>query len=188
MTRIGRWALAVLLVAAVPACHADRDFIAPVDTAAFSAAGGALHPDTAVVARFLPASAPGNGKGAQVAGAMIGPEGGSVRLGDFEIVVPPGAVSSRTRFAIRVPPEPALRKHAYAVFSPHNTEFAVPVLLRLPFANTDAEDGAKALWWDPAAAWVELPTALLPDGRIETPVSHFSMYGTQRSGITLAGG
>ena len=66
--------------------------------------------------------------------------------------------------------------------------FNVPVLLRLPHAGTDAEAGAPALWWN-GSAWEALITTPLNDGRVETSVDHFSVYGVSRvRGFTLPGG
>jgi hypothetical protein len=187
MRSILRVTLALALVV-LAACEAERRFTAPVDSPAFGVGAGrtASNPDMAGIARFLAGAPPGVGRGAQVAVAVIGPRGGSVRLGDYEIVVPPGAVTAPIRFSIRLPPDAAARRHAFAVFSPHGRTFHVPVLLRLPHANTDAVPGSPAVWWS-GNEWVELETEHLDDGRIETPVSHFSTYGSWR-GITLAGG
>lgn len=126
-------------------------------------------------------------RGATIVNESIGPEGGSVRLGDFEIVVPAGAVDSNTNFQIRLPPE-SHRDRVWAEFRPHNRSFNVPVLLRLPHAGTDAEAGAPALWWN-GSAWEALITTPLNDGRVETSVDHFSVYGVSRvRGFTLPGG
>ena len=122
--------------------------------------------------------------------AWIGPQGGSVRLLDFEIIVPPGAVSKTTKFEIRLPVDPKAAEHALAEFTPHNTPFAQPVTIRLPYRGTSAEDlTSSVLWWN-GAAWERYPTTLLPDGRLETTTTHFSTYGTEEPsrGITPLGG
>jgi hypothetical protein len=121
--------------------------------------------------------------------AWIGAEGGTLRLLDFEIVVPPGAVSTRTRFSIRLPVDPHARAHAMAEFLPHNVTFAVPVTLRLPYAGTTAENSdARVLWWS-GSAWVPFATELV-DGRLQSTTTHFSTYGTEATsrGITPLGG
>jgi hypothetical protein len=118
-----------------------------------------------------------------------GPEGGSLRILDFEVVVPAGAVSSRTRFGIRLPVDPHQADRAMAEFTPHNVTFAKPVTLRLPYRGTTAEDAAsRILWWN-GSAWVPFTTEL-KDGRLETTTTHFSTYGTEepRRGITPLGG
>ena len=138
------------------------------------------------VARY---TAGGPGNAAQLAAVWIGPEGGTIRLNDFEVVVPPGAVDRDMRFVIRILPEPARDAHAWASFSPHNHRFNVPVTLRVPFRATESAGSTDAhvLWWNDTT-WVELPTTQTEDGRLETQTDHFSMYATQRRGITMVGG
>lgn len=142
--------------------------------------------DVCAIARYLP-NAPSPGR--QMVSAFIDENGGSLRLGDFEIIVPAGAVDRPTRFAIMLPP-PGHGDRAYAEFRPHNQQFAVPVTIRLPHAITDAEPGAPVTWWSQnGKTWVDQPTTTTTDGRIETQVDHFSFYGTRAlTGITIAGG
>lgn len=142
--------------------------------------------DLCAIAHYLP-DAPSPGR--QMVSAFIDESGGTLRLGDFEIVVPAGAVDRSTRFAILLPP-PGQGDRAFAEFLPHNQEFAVPVTIRLPYAITDAQPGAPITWWSQSGkAWVDQPSAATADGRIEAQVDHFSFYGTRsRSGITIAGG
>ena len=143
-------------------------------------------PDLSAVARYTSAS-PANG--AEIAAAWIGPEGGSVRLHDFEVVVPAGAVDRVTRFAIKIMPEPTRESHAWASFSPHNHAFNVPVTLRVPLQATESAGWADAhvIWWN-QGTWEALPTTQTNDGRLETQTDHFSKYATQRRGITMVGG
>lgn len=185
----------VALIATLAGC--DYDFVMNPNASA-RAAGGPnstpddvtvetieAAPDTSVVAHLLP----GTHSGAEVTGAVIGPEGGSLALGDFEIVVPPGAVTRATRFGIRIPNAAQQLKqgYAYAEFTPHNVDFLVPVIVRLPHATTDADPDASALWWN-GGGWDVLPTSTTGDGRISTPVLHFSFYATSRRGFTLPAG
>ena len=142
--------------------------------------------DLCTVAQYLP-GAPTPGR--QMVSAFIDETGGSLRLGDFEIIVPAGAVTGKTRFAIMLPP-PGHGDRAFAEFLPHNLDFAVPVTIRLPFSATNAAPGAPVTWWSQnGKSWVDQPTSATADGRIEAQVSHFSFYATRlRSGITIAGG
>ncbi len=146
----------------------------------------ALPGDVCAIARYLP-GAPQPGR--QMVSEFIDENGGSLRLGDFEIVVPAGAVSSRTRFAIMLPP-PGHGDRAYAEFLPHNQEFALPVTIRLPHAITDAAADAPITWWSQnGKTWIDQASTITTDGRVEAQVGHFSFYGTRaRSGITIAGG
>lgn len=120
--------------------------------------------------------------------AMIGPAGGSLRVGDFEIVVPPGAVERPTNFRIKIPVDPQEQMRAFAEFGPHII-FRRPVTLRLPGASTTVTGEPYAMWWT-GFFWLPLPTISNPDGRIETRVWHFSTYGTSSSakGPILLGG
>lgn len=130
--------------------------------------------------------------GARIVSAFIDSAGGSLRIDDFEIVVPAGAVSITTRFSIKLPPANSngASKRALAEFSPHNVAFAVPVTIRLPLEATNADADAPVTWWSPnGKQWVDQPTTATTDGRIEAQVDHFSYYGTRlRRGITIAGG
>jgi hypothetical protein len=123
----------------------------------------------------------------------IGPEGGSIRLLDFEVVVPPGAVSKATRFSIRLPYDQEAADRAMAEFGPHGVKFLTPVTLKLPYRGTtsDGSDNVHVLWYD-GTQWVPFATTLTADGRIQTQTNHFSDYGTEETtverGLTQAGG
>jgi hypothetical protein len=120
----------------------------------------------------------------------IGPEGGSVELPGFEVVVPKGAVSGWTRFSIELPGSLLEAKRAFAEFEPHGVTFALPVTIRLPYRGTSAEGRKPSIiWWD-GAAWVRYPTTLRSDGLVEAQTDHFSVFGTEDPGrgITPVGG
>jgi hypothetical protein len=119
---------------------------------------------------------------------MIGPEGGSLRVGDFEIIVPAGAVSRRVNFRILLPRDPRQAQRAVASFGPH-MYFKKPVTIRLPAANTEVIGTPYVMWWS-GRFWVPLFTRPTSDGRIEAQVWHFSLYGTSlwSRGWTMAGG
>jgi len=150
--------------------------------------GNQNQPDLTGIAKLKP----GQARPAEVATALIGPLGGSVRLGDFEIVVPPGAVAGTTVFRIKTPADPNGAEYSYAEFDPSGT-FLLPVTIRLPLANTEPEPGAtdadaSVVWWT-GTEWVPLSTRITADGRIEAETSHFSVYGTSRlKGVTILGG
>jgi hypothetical protein len=120
---------------------------------------------------------------------FIGPEGGRLSLGQFEVIVPAGAVSKFTLFSIRIPVELSTSEFVRAEFGPHQ-QFAVPVTIRLPLRGTTAENSpAHILWWN-GYEWEPFATTLTDDGRIETQTPHFSEFGTEdpSKGIILVGG
>lgn len=126
------------------------------------------------------------------AAKTIGPAGGSLRLLDFEVVVPAGAVEMDTRFTIRVPVEGIRAKYAHAEFGPHGAKFMVPLTLRLPWKTTTSESdtSTRVLWWN-GSQWIPFESAPTEDGRIETKTDHFSEYGTEdttNKGIVMTGG
>lgn len=148
--------------------------------------GGAANADLSRVAELRRG---GNTRGAERAREVIDERGGTVRLGDFQVIVPPGAVERATTFEITLLPPQAGRAHAAATFSPHNKQFKRPVILLLPHYNTDAwpDPDPDILWWN-RGRWVEYPTWPTFDGRIMTFTDHFSLYATSRRGITMVGG
>ncbi|MBI4410608.1 MAG: hypothetical protein HY561_12920 [Gemmatimonadetes bacterium] len=179
-----RYAGALLLVAAAVWACADREVPSSPERGIRPEASST--PDVTPLAQYtsaltLPTS---------VVDKLIGPEGGSLSLGGFEVVVPPGAVTEPTLFSIDLPLEDVLLgAYVLASFAPHGQQFAAPVTLRLPYAGTTAEGNeSRVLWWD-GGAWVPLETTRTADGRIEAKTSHFSEYGTEEErGITVAGG
>ena len=122
----------------------------------------------------------------------IGPAGGTIRLLDFEVVVPPGAVSKMTTFTIKLPADPTGAQYAWAEFGPHGVTFATPVTLRLPYKGTSSEgiEPTRVMWFN-GTDWVPFATTVTADGRIQAQTNHFSDYGTEEKepsrGITLAG-
>lgn len=145
---------------------------------------GDQQPDLRFIAKFRTRPAPPD---PLLDHAMIGPEGGSLRVGDFEIIVPAGAVDRPKNFSIRVPTDPRLAIKAYAEFGPH-MHFNKPVTIRLPAASTEVVGQPYVLWWA-GSFWWPLSTTATSDGRIEAKVDHFSIYGTSAfsKGITPLG-
>jgi hypothetical protein len=121
---------------------------------------------------------------------IIGPQGGSLALHGFQMIVPPGAVSRATLFTIHLPVDANGSQFVRAQFGPHR-QFNAPITIRLPLKGTNAEDtDARVLWWN-GFDWEPFPTVPTSDGRIETTTWHFSEYGTEappEKGIILIGG
>lgn len=122
----------------------------------------------------------------------IGPAGGAVSLGAFEIVVPAGALSQPTSLTIALPQDLGLIGYVLAEFGPHGIKFDVPVTIKLPYTGTTAEgDTTMHVLWYNGVEWTPLPSSVTTDGRIQADTDHFSEYGTEENpsrGITLAGG
>lgn len=114
----------------------------------------------------------------------IGPEGGTISLAGFEVVVPPGAVSKWTNFTIRLPVDPSMSDYVWASFGPHGMQFNTPVTLKLPYTGTTSEGNSTThVMWFNGASWVELPTTFTTDGRIQTQTSHFSVDALFDQGV-----
>lgn len=182
--RPGLTALALALM--LGACADTQTAVEPDVTPRFSESVDSRPNEAAQVAKYSGA-APQSG----FAMRMIGPRGGSLSLGEFEIVVPPGAVEAPTAFSIYLPLlVPGAADLVMAEFGPHGRTFRVPVTIRAPHRGTTAETdvGSRILWWT-GSSWMPYPTRLLEDGRLETTTTHFSEWGTEESrGITTAGG
>ncbi|MGQ0562147.1 MAG: hypothetical protein ACT443_09770 [Gemmatimonadota bacterium] len=151
---------------------------------AFTTAGGG---DLSQVARYA-AGAPD--LAVHSVTAAIGPAGGSLRLLDFEVIVPANAVSTLTTFTISLPLDPLNAEYAYAEFGPHGAKFSTPLTIKLPLKGTTAEGAQNPhVIWNHGGEWVQFETTVTADGRIQTQTNHFSEYGTEENGrgITLAG-
>lgn len=184
--RHGLPALAFALALVLSACGDTQTAVEPRISPRFSESVDARPNEAAQVAKYS-----GNLPQSGFAMTMIGPRGGSLRLGEFEIVVPAGAVDAPTAFTIHLPLNvPGAAALAMAEFGPHGRNFKVPVTIRAPHLGTTAEadTGSRILWWT-GSSWVPYPTRLREDGRLETTTTHFSEWGTEESrGITTAGG
>lgn len=187
-----RW-IRVTLLAALVACSGEPTTAPePIATpqASWNNGGhsqwfGSSEPDLRWIAKFKKTPAPPDPLHSR---KTIGPAGGSLRVGDFEIIVPPGAVDKQVNFRIKVPTDPREANRAFAEFEPHII-FKKPVTIRLPSAATEVIGTPWAMWWS-GFFWVPLHTAPTSDGRIEASVWHFSYYGTSwfSKGITTLGG
>lgn len=185
------WTALTLLVVFAGACGEVESPVAP-DAPEVRASAANSGPAVKYLARYR-SGPPSITIG--LAARTIGPEGGSIELLGFEVVVPAGAVDRPTHFTIRLPVDsPTTSEYVMAEFGPHGIQFAVPVTLRLPWQGTTAEGTGRVpsvLWWN-GAAWERMPTSETRDGRVEAPTTHFSTYGTEATsadgGYIIAGG
>jgi len=129
---------------------------------------------------------------AAFAAQTIGPEGGTVSLAGFEMIVPAGAVSKPTTFTIRLPGGARNAEYVWASFGPTGVRFDRPLTLRLPFAGTSSEGNTPQVVWFDGSTWVPTSTTTTDDGRIQTQTTQITDYGTQETnpskGIEPVGG
>lgn len=112
---------------------------------------------------------------------LIGPAGGRVRAGDYEVIVPEGAVEKWSVFHIKLPNGGGRGGRVYAEFT-SSRPFTKPVTIILPQDITTASDQSTILWWnDEALQWDAMPTTPTSDGRLQTSTPHFSIYGVAKS-------
>lgn len=106
----------------------------------------------------------------------IGPYGGSLTIGDHQLIVPPGALSqyvliSGTRQGGSI---------AEVDFQPHGLRFAKPATLRLSYDNCTVPNGSvqRIVYVDDAKSILETPPSL-DDQRndaVSAVINHFSGY------------
>jgi len=130
---------------------------------------------------------------AAFASKTIGPEGGTLSLAGFAVVVPAGAVSKPTNFTIRLPGDARLAEYVSASFGPDAVRFARPLTLKLPYAGTTSAGGTAHVVWFDGSSWVALPTTTdTNDGSIQTQTTQLTNYGTEETepakGIEPVGG
>lgn len=106
----------------------------------------------------------------------IGPYGGTLTIGDHQLIIPPGALSqyvliSGTRQGGSI---------AEVDFQPHGLRFARPATLRLSYSNCTVSRGSvqRIVYVDDAKTILETP-ASLDDQRndaVSAAINHFSGY------------
>jgi hypothetical protein len=123
----------------------------------------------------------------------IGPQGGIVDFLGFRIIVPAGAVDRVTKFEIRIPGEnsPGGQERVYAEFGPHNVTFKVPLIVELPYANTDAYGSPGGVLWynERTRIWERMGGGITADGqRVYVETTHFSLLGAEGGGTASGAG
>lgn len=117
--------------------------------------------------------------GAGSAVATIGPEGGTIRVRDVEVMIPPGALTKKTRIHVIVPGGPIVR----AKFQPEGLQFQKPVRIGFDLSNTTAagETDLFGAYFSgnvngDAIDPVELFEATIVGGQLQFWTDHFSDY------------
>lgn len=106
----------------------------------------------------------------------IGPYGGSITIGDHQLVIPAGALSQYVLISGTRQSGPI----AEVDFQPHGLRFARPATLRLSYSNCTVSSGSiqRIVYVDDAKSILETP-ASLDDQRndvVSAAISHFSGY------------
>lgn len=110
------------------------------------------------------------------ASALIGPEGGTLRVGDTEVVIPRGALATSTRISIDVSSSavPGIFERYSPVihFAPEGIALAVPAEIRIPFQG-DARLASAFAGVTQGEAFAAVPTSI-EGGRASTSMLQLS--------------
>lgn len=105
----------------------------------------------------------------------LGPEGGTIAVGEATLVVPAGALVVPVEIVIRdtgeAPPAPYEGLSTVWSFEPHGLAFSAPVEVTLPYAPADARG---LLFWSNDEGGYDAIEATVADGRATALVEHFS--------------
>jgi hypothetical protein len=127
---------------------------------------------------------------ASTEGNTIGPDGGTVRLGQATIYVPPHALKEPARITIAIlsgdPPAPYVAASAFYRFEPAGLTFSVPATVTLPIVLAQAS--AAIYWSNLGGGYSRLPTHVA-GGVAVAQVTHFStgFFGLEQSGTDGSG-
>ena len=102
----------------------------------------------------------------------VGPEGGTLRAGNYTLTVPPGALGEPTEITLE-----QLAKGEWPVeLSPDGLQFTIPAMLSMNASGEPNPGSLQILWWDPSAQhWVTQLSSHL-NGSVSTLLNHFSRY------------
>jgi hypothetical protein len=113
--------------------------------------------------------------GQQLGTAVIGPDGGTLRVGANSVVVPRGALSERIRMTATV-----LDTIAAIELEPHGLRFALPVELTIDTGECAVreEQHPMLFYLDDAGEVEETIDGQLGEGgdSFHAPIVHFSVY------------
>jgi hypothetical protein len=174
-------AAAVLLLAA---CSPDRGApVAPVAPVAHAAAapnpdlvGGVLNTTTGLVGGVVKGLLPCKVTQSYTTSKVIGPFGGTIKVGPHSLVIPAGALASNTLITATAP----VGDYVQVQFEPHGLQFARPSALTLSYAQCGVLNGLtlKIVYADDQLRILEVLPSL---GNVLTQsvtgkISHFSGY------------
>jgi len=114
---------------------------------------------------------------------LVGAVGGTVQVGRFTLIVPPGAIQGTATITVQIP-DPSVMRCDLSIAPASANGFKVPVLLVGNLLGAKDLDplNVGTLWYDPArGCWVSVPGALFDPSLslLRTPLWHFSKYGIQ---------
>lgn len=114
---------------------------------------------------------------------LIGPEGGVLERGPFELAIPPGALPDTQLVTLTRPAVDYLMVYATVGDSAHyefqkQVEFTVHVVKHCPDVTLEMLKYLSGVWLDAPNGLVSLTTARnLARGRLKFGTDHFSSYG-----------
>ena len=106
---------------------------------------------------------------------VIGPSGGTIRVGPHSLKIPAGALSARTRIEAVVPAGP----YREIDFKPDGLQFAVPAELVMNYKGCDyiREADVTIVYVANDYTILEvLPASFLTGYKLRSPLNHFSKY------------
>lgn len=115
--------------------------------------------------------------------AVDGLLGGTLTVGSFRVIVPPGAIKGRATITI-TQPDPSVLKCDLAISPPSANQFLVPVILAAKLPSPTLLGVDTMMWYDPSAKlWRTIPTTSdAVTCELHSALSHFSQYGAGRAG------
>lgn len=172
MARVHRTTCTLVALALTPllGCAVDAPVMGPDATATISAALSSTRTGKKLIV------CESNARSASGA-ATIGPEGGRLRMGPHELVIPAGALARSTQIdgSVVGGANVAIR------FSPHGLRFSQPAVLMLNYAGCAAasRQAVSVVYVDGAtSAVLETPPSSdnKPSQFVRASIAHFSVY------------
>ena len=108
--------------------------------------------------------------------AIIGPNGGTIKVGDHELVIPKGALTQEELIVAEAPPSSLVDVR----FFPHGLQFGKPSQLKLSYKQCVRPTSSEFLiaYLGQGGRVLELPPSVdqKDDDRVEADIDHFSRY------------
>jgi hypothetical protein len=165
-------AAAAIITVSVFAAGCGTDTIIAPDSD-FSAAGQAL---VLPSAEQTPSASFKSGRGPAVAVLVSAEQGGTVRLGRYQLDFPPGALAEDTEITIRQSSPSSMTLE----LGPHGIQFAKPVVLSADVAGVELEGQSTVVgvrWFNESTgSWQPIAEQPIGATRVSAELHHFSGY------------